>query len=137
MTFSQALQIVGSRYVPGVVRYYARMTPDPWQAVHDDVEKLHSIKDTEMQNLLLERFVDRCTDLIERFKRETGSSPSISPADALALGSEKAIHAHLSRKHKRCASCDTKEGLKIVPVHPGSMDVMLVCAGCAVKGKSA
>lgn len=126
MTLSQALQRVSEFYVPGVVKYYAQITPDPWQMAHDDLERIAGNFDPVVVNPATERFVERCRELVRRFADDAAPAKSVSPADGFAM-SRRAIDAHMSRKQKKCAVCDSKEGLKIVPVEPGSMDVMLVC----------
>lgn len=126
MTLSQALDRVSSHYVPGVVKYYGQLTPDPWQSAHDELERIAGIFDPAIVEPATERFVTRCLELIERFKQDGKASKSTSPADAFAMSPES-VAAHHSRKQKHCAVCESKEGLKIVAATPGSMDVVLLC----------
>ena len=131
MTFTQAIETVNSRYVPGVVAYYGKQTPDPWELAHSDLEKLASIMDEQTLTPGLERFVERCTALIGRFKSEHGATTSISAADAFAMGDENRVRNHFSRKRKECVKCGGKEALKIVPVPSHATDVMVICGACA------
>jgi hypothetical protein len=136
MKVTEAIDRVGALYVPGVVAYYGRLTPDPWQKAHDDLERLAGVVDENELTAPLEQFIARCSELIERFKRE-GSPSKIQAPEAFLMASARQVQAHMSRKHKRCARCDSKENLRIVPASPGSMDVMLLCLGCQAKGNSA
>lgn len=131
MTLSKALAVVNERYVPGIVAYYGKLTPDPWQAAHDELEKIAGRFDDAIVSATCERFVVRCTELIERFKREGKVSNSVAPSDAFAMG-ENRVQEHLSRKRKECIHCGGKVGLKIVPVSEGSIDVKVICSQCAV-----
>ena len=128
MTITQALDAVSAKYVPGTVAYYAKLIPDPWQSAHDELEKLAGRFDDDYVSAALARFVERCTELTERFKRDATPSQSVSPVDAFSMSDGARVQAHMSRKFKRCVRCDSQVGLRIVPVSPGSMDVMLLCA---------
>lgn len=131
MTLSKALEAVSARYVPGTVAYYAKMNPDPWQTAHDELERIAGIMDEATVTPILERFVQRCAKMVEDYvASKAPKSKSVSAADAFALCSNEAVTAHFSRKRKECAKCETKSDLKIVPVRPGSMDVMLMCRSC-------
>lgn len=131
MTISQALDRVNQAYTPGVVKYYAQLKPDPWEAAHLELEKIAGVFDPAIVEPACERFVNRCLELIERFKQDGKVSQSTSPADAFAMGGEKRVQAHHSRKQKHCAQCESKEGLRIVRVSPESLDVVLLCAAHA------
>lgn len=134
MTLYEALDRVSGFYVPGVVRHYAKMNPDPWQAAHDDLERVAGILDEATIAPVLERFIKRCADLVEQYKGLAKPQSSVSPIDAFIVGKVARVEAHISRRLKRCIRCDGKEGLKIVPLETGSIDVTLVCAACLAKG---
>lgn len=134
MKLSEALERVGAIYVPGVVKYYGQLNPDPWQAAHDELEKVAGIFDEDIVSAATARFVSRCEELVKRFKQDGQQSKSVSPADAMALGSTQRVSAHLSRRFKKCCRCDAKKDLKIVPVGDGSMDVQVICEACAKNG---
>lgn len=136
MTLSQALDRVSSSYVPGIVKYYGQLTPDPWQSAHDDIEKIAGIFDPSIVEPATDRFVSRCLELIERFKQDGTPNKSTSPADAFAM-TPASVAAHHSRKRKHCAVCESKEGLKIVRVSPDSLDVVLLCQTHAEKRMTA
>lgn len=132
MRLSQALELVSARYVPGVVSHYAKQSPDPWQQAHDDLERIAGIMDEATATPVLERFVERCTDLIGRYLAEKDPTKAATPADHFA-GGEDRIRAHMSRKLKQCFYCDSKDALKIMPLEPGSIEVILACRECATE----
>lgn len=136
MTISEALDQVARIYEPGVVKYYERLNPDPWLAAHEELEKFAGVFSEALVSPACEKFVNRCTELVTRFKQEGRPSKSVSGADAFAMASRESIDAHLSRKLKRCAKCEVKTGLDIYPVLGSDTDVFLLCKQCALKSKA-
>lgn len=134
MTLSQALERVNQAYVPGIVKYYGKLNPDPWQAAHDELDRIAGTFDPSIVVPATERFVSRCLDLIERFKQDGRASKTTSAADGFAMTPES-VARHHSRKLKQCARCESNLGLKIVPVTAGGVDVMILCAEHAAEGR--
>src|SRR4051812_32364025 len=113
MRVSEALGQVSKAYIPGMVAYYERFNPDPWMQAHEDLERVMQAQNLELNEVAAVRFVERCTQLVERFKREGSEAGTIAPQDAIHM-TTKAIGAWMSRKHKICAYCEGTESLKIV-----------------------
>jgi hypothetical protein len=125
---SQALEEIGKIYVPGVAKYYAGLNPDPWLEAHQDYER--ALADRDRWDFAASRFLARCRELIERFKREAKPSKGVSPADALYLGNKTRVTVWQSRKAKVCVMCESKENLTLQPSKSDPLDVLIVCKGC-------
>lgn len=138
MKLSQALEEVAAHYVPGVIAYYGKMKPDPWQQAHDDLELVLSTQNEALLDAAADRFVSRCKELSLRFKEEGKAPRRVTPMDGWGLGSEKRVDAWIGRKDKACHCGETK-GLKIVPVYPDSAEVTVQCGRCefSMKAKGA
>lgn len=130
MRASEALEAVGKMYVPGVVDYYAKRTPDPWQEAHDRLEKAMIVCDEELTSRACDLFVSRCRSLVEHFLAQRKSAKPMTPADAFTMGDETRVDEWYSIKYKQCVRCQNKEGLKLLSIRPGSMDVVIICRKC-------
>lgn len=131
MKVSEALDRVGQIYVPGLAAYFEQFKPDPWLAAHEDLERVMIAGDEAMTEAAADGFLNRCTELVDRFKRDGVPPTKMDPVrDGFNLGNVGRVAAHMSRKNKDCAKCGSKEKLKIVPVQKGGTDVMLLCESC-------
>jgi hypothetical protein len=133
MNLSDAIEAVGRFYVPGVAKYYGQLNPDPWFQAHEELEQVALQCKPELTAAAAERFVERCRELVDRFKRE-GTPPrrGTSIADAFYSGDADRITMHRSRKVKQCFRCETKADLTIQS--RGEVDVVVVCRPCQSKG---
>lgn len=130
MKFTEALEIVGKNYAPGVVNYYSKLTPDPWQKAHDELESIVLTKDKELERLACDAFVSRCKHLIERFQREAITSP-INPVDAFVVGDPERLNRLRSRIDRACIYCESKTNLTLMPSEEDRFDMAIVCRSCA------
>lgn len=137
MRVTEALEVIARLYVPGTVHHFSKKDPDPWQKAHDDLERIAGIVDDDTIAPVVDRFVQRCAELIEEFKREGAASKSVAPIDAHILGERDRVDAYLSRKNKHCAKCRSKENLKIVPFRVGSLEVQVLCGPCSSRKDAA
>lgn len=130
MQFSEALQIVANHYEPGTIAHFSKMTPDPWQELHDQLEAVLAQGDPEKIELAAEVFAQRVVGLIDDYKRAVEpSSRKVSPHDAFFLGFERTAGAQ-SRQSKTCRDClKPKTKLKAFPI-PESNEVFLLCRDC-------
>lgn len=129
MTFSEALDQINLAYMPGLVRYYAKQSPDPWQAAHDQLEKVLVLKDEELLDVAINRFLNRCMALIEDFKKQNIAPRSLDPADGFHMGEQK-LKEFNSRREKYCVQCESKTDLSIVSDPKDKVSVVLVCLYC-------
>lgn len=130
MKFSEAIDKIAAAYVPGVVRFYEKQTPNPWSEMLEAVETLLASPDPEMQQAAAELYCRRALELIAAFKA-TGSRPEgIQPIDAFLMGPGGNLRAAESRRRKVCYRCEAKDGLSIEPYGPELLQVRLVCARC-------
>lgn len=132
MKIHEALDIVSRFYRPGVAGYFAQFSPDPWQAAHDELERVAGVFDPDIVAPAASRFVERCRELVSRFIQDGKPSSSVSPSDAFTM-TRTSVDAHMSRRFKRCARCESRESLKIVPIADGGIDVQLICGKCMAK----
>jgi hypothetical protein len=133
---STALEMVSKAYVPGVAKFYAGLTPDPWMQAHERLEGAMLACDELITDSAAESFASECIQLINNFKSAGIITKGVSAADSLYLGDVDRVRKHQSRKHKVCFKCETKEGLSIVadPLDPAS--VIISCQKCAPKKAS-
>lgn len=115
MTFAEALESVSKKYVPGVVSYYGKFSTDPWQRAHDELNSQIEIhkSDPKLHSLACESFVERCLQLIEKYKLMDDDVKTITPADAFALGDETRFNKWLSLKEKFCMRCQKRDNLSM------------------------
>ncbi len=129
MNFSHALNEVARHYVLGCAEHYDRQVPNPWQQMHDDLEKL-----VGMDELIfaagVEGFTARALELIDLYKRLGLWAASVSVADAFVIGDLQAVKDKQSVKHHECAKCGSKENLRLEPVSFESLNVRVVCLEC-------
>lgn len=133
MTTSEALIKISSAYVPGVVAFYGRMNPDPWQQAHDSFERtIIGNRDDGARSAAAEQFSSRCLQLIDTYKSARLPFPKkLTVGDAFAIGDPTRFKAIQSIKNRACYACEDTKGLSIEPVSAGSVEVRLVCAECA------
>lgn len=131
MRVSEALETVGRRYIPGVVHHYAGMKTDPWQKAHDDLEIVMRMEDPTLTEVAAGKFVQECARLIDAF-RDLGTAPqSVAPIDGFSMGDPDRVGVYMSRKHKHCVRCGSKEGLKLMSDPKDDRGVFVVCQECA------
>lgn len=130
MTMSQALASVSQIYQPGVAKFFNGMNPDPWFQAHEDFEVIVRTKDSDLISAAADRFVDRCKELVELFKKQSRPPSGISSADALYGMSENRVRSWQSIKHKICFVCSANEFLKIVKDPNNENSVVLICESC-------
>lgn len=130
MKFSQALQEISEAYVPGTVAFYGRQNPDLWQQAHDELGKWLLHGDPLLLEAAVCRFLSRCIELVDRFKRDGGFAEPLSLGDAFILGDPNRIDAWESVKEQVCAKCRDRTNLKIVPTGLRGVDVTLLCRDC-------
>ena len=130
MKLYEALTKVSAITVPGVVAYYAKQNPDLWQAAFDELDQISNTFDPLIVEPVTNRFVNRCIELIDRFKREGEFSISVSPADGFAMGSEKRLEQQASIKQKRCLHCGSANDLTLQRIEKKSFDLQIVCMDC-------
>lgn len=129
MKVSEALEQVSKMYVPGVVAYYGKMRPDPWEQVLSDFEKIMQSHNQDLIEAAAERYVSRSCELIRQFKENQIVSKRVTPMDGFAMGSEQRVEAWTSRKDRACL-CGEKKNLKIIAMNDGSHGVKVVCGKC-------
>lgn len=128
MKASEALEIVAREYVPGIVTYYGRMSNDPWQDAHDELEPLMATLDEDLISAGCERFVARARELIRRFREAELPAQSVRPDDAFAIGDKKRVKDWQSVRHQECAVCSTRDNLTLEPTGDnGALEVRVVC----------
>ena len=131
MTISEALGCVSKVYVPGVVKYYSGMNPDPWQRAHEELEKIVCIKDDLLKTTALARFVTRSSELVDRFKKEsTIIDCEASPADAFAIGDLARVKQFQSIRYRECVRCNSKKDLVIMKCGEDEMQAQIMCRPC-------
>lgn len=130
MRVSQALEEVSQVYVPGVVQFYDKQTPDPWQAMHDELEQIIGIQDEAIVSAACLRFVARAKELVERFKRDSTPSKSYSYADAFHSSGEVQSDNDWSVRKKRCVVCSGKDNLTLETVGKDALQVRIICKTC-------
>ncbi len=131
MKTSEALQLINKAYVPGIVAHYAKQNPDLWQRAHDEWEKSFSHSDDQVRDSATQAFVDRCLELIDRFKRDCQpQKPGLS--DALNLDGNR-FDAARSVRTKECASCRKSAALRIVRLGPSALDGALLGDECKIE----
>lgn len=128
MSFVKALEKVSEIYVPGAVKFFASMNPDPWIAVHERLEAdilLHGLLSPRSQEAC-DLFVAECEKLLGVY-RTLGIKPkATSTADAFVLGANfKAVDSQTS---ETCVICESKNDLKLVK-HEGKICPM--CLTCS------
>lgn len=133
MRVGEYLEKISAAYVPGVVAYYDRLDPSPWQQAHDDFQEALKISDWEYRRHAAKTFSEKCIDLINRFKREGRRQQEISNSDAFHLGPAH-LAAKQSAKYRECYNCRSKEKLGLESYGPENLQVRVVCSSC--KGKS-
>lgn len=130
MGITEALEQVGKLYIPGVVAYYEKLNPDPWMEEHEKLNKIVMQCDPELTEVACERFVRRCSELIERFKRESTVPGRVSRKDAFAIGDESRVRQWQSRKGRYCFYCDSTENLTLESDGMDALDVRILCRAC-------
>lgn len=130
MNLSQALSAVGKHYVPGVVKYYSQLSPDPWQLSHDELEQVALLDEHKLISTACERFVSRCIQLIDQFKENGLFTTKVSIADAFAIGDEARVKAIESVKSRSCYQCESKDGIQIESYGDNKLEVRVVCRHC-------
>lgn len=130
MTFSEALEKVNQAYLPGVVAFYGKADPDPWQKAHDSFESLLIVKDPDLILAGLESFVSRCLELIDTFKKTATPARQISVADAFHIGNENKFCEMWSRKKKECFKCGSKSELQIITSPTDQLSAAVICKSC-------
>jgi len=136
MTAVEAINKISEFYVPGVIDYYARLDPDPWQKAFDDLHAaILAAPDHKGDFPPAHTFLGRLRELCERFKVEGSPGARFNPiTDAWALGSIQAVDQARSAKEECCYRCDGKEMLRIER-DPASNRVFVVCKRCRPKVK--
>jgi len=135
VTLSQALTELSSRYVVGCVGYYSTMTPDPWQAAHDELGLVAGSFDKLLVDGACNHFLIITTQLIDRYVAANRPKPAPQITDAFHCDTVEKFNAAMSVKHKHCALCEKKGQLRVVPITAGSARIMLVCQECFTKGR--
>lgn len=130
MTLSQALDAVSKFYVPGVVGYYAKLTPDPWQMAHDQLEDIALLEDEELRDHACQRFVFRCRELVDRFKAEGQGRLRHDFRDSFVIGDPTRDRAWRSRREKACYKCEARSGLTLEQYGADPMEVRIACKDC-------
>lgn len=132
MTVSQALDAVAAYYVPGVVKHYSAMKPDPWQNAHDDLERNMLIGDYDFGAAGAEKFVSECKRLIDAFKA-LNLPKRFPPIEAgFVSGDEEQCRKWQSRRHKICYKCGGKNALQLIPDPTDDRNAVVVCQSCKV-----
>lgn len=130
MKMSEALEKVNRAYVPGVVAFYDKADPNPWQQAHDNLESLLHLNDEQLISAGLEAFVYRCLELIDSFNKMGTPPKKISIADAFFLGDENRYLETRSRKYKECFKCQSKDDLQIITSPTDELRAVLICKNC-------
>jgi hypothetical protein len=129
----EALEKISAKYAPGVVAYYGQLADDPWQKAHDDLQASLISKDFDVIHAAADAFYQRCSELLDHFKRNSRASKEVSLKDAFELGSPELVKAIQSVKYKECYRCQTKEGLSLEAYGPEALQVRVACPQCKAK----
>jgi hypothetical protein len=127
---SQALEAVSKIYAPGVAKFYMQMQPDPWLAVHEDLDRVMMLKDEDLSAVAADRFVERCTQLVEQFKSGGVTQKGLSSADAMFMTDEKRFRQQQSVKYRCCVRCGSTEKLSLQPTGKEALQVQVICHEC-------
>lgn len=133
MLIHEALEEVSRIYSPGCANYYERMSPDPWQSAHDELERQIKGADAEAISLASELFVRKCKILIQRFEKESGVTINTTRQDAFHMTPDR-VRKHQSIRFKHCAFCQGEIELRIERTKENPGDVWLVCSACRTRG---
>lgn len=119
MQMSEVLTKISDHYVPGVIEFYERMSPNPWQANNDRVEGVMLLYTGDKDYFdkiepAVKDFWEESIALIEKAKPFLISKKAISIVDALMIGSEEKLKEYEAANFDICADCGKKEGVRIV-----------------------
>lgn len=130
-TVSESLESVARAYVPGVVQYYSKLDPDPWQRAHDDFQETLAVQDFAYRRAAAATFERTCLALIDRFKREGTPARKVGVRDAIELGT-KHLPAAESKVARRCYKCGSDRGLCIERYAEG-LSTRIACQVCKAR----
>lgn len=128
MSYSEALKAVNKAYVPGVVAFYDKMKPNPWQDAHDALERaIDAGLDDHGRARAAKNFQDRLIQLISAYRAASIPQPRhLDVRDGLTIAPTEADRL-ASVKQRICYACETGKDLTIEAAEPGSAKVRLVC----------
>lgn len=120
MKLSEALEEVNRFYIPGTVKFFAKMEGDPWQTAHDELEgqlllnKDHPDFLNQMQPAI-RRFVSKLKILTDQYALIDRALRPKSTAQELGFFSNsiQAAEAKWSNEFKRCGQCMTGSQIRV------------------------
>jgi len=124
MKLSVFLEEVNKIYIPGLVRFYGNMKPDPWQAAHDKLEAALITKDEIIISATIRSVFTELKRLADAYKAGMQSPVPAEPWEAFH---KPEIADHFENKIKACRVCGERQNLTSISTGPKASDMQIVC----------
>jgi hypothetical protein len=122
----KALNEIEKYYEPGMVKYFEKQNPDPWQAAFDEFEKGFHLEDELQVKAIAGNFLREIARLRAVYVSLNQASFEFHPTDLPHI-EMNACYAADSKKNKSCEVCMNESWLK--PFY-FEKRIYLVCENC-------
>lgn len=124
MKLSDFLEAVNAMYIPGLVKFYAGMKPDPWQAAHDKLEVSLLTKDPQIIADATKTTFNELKRLRDAYAQGVQTKPQPEPYEAFFNPS---IADNFENQIEACRVCGSKKDLVTMSTGAKSSELMIVC----------
>jgi hypothetical protein len=65
----QAIELIAKFYTPGLIEFYAELSPDPWQEALNELERFGFSENPQQRRDAIQKFLKCVMTLMERYRR--------------------------------------------------------------------